>query len=315
MKGALKKITIVRGAEVHNPLWEGGTNDMGKLREIKGNCKPKVYVDWELKVDQILGYFDLHGRMVVRLVTLELGDYDLVWWTQMLEDIRVDIRDPCKDWVALKKMMRDRFVLPSYTRDLYNELQRLYQGSRSMEEYHKEMEIGLMRAQIRESEEGRMTQFLHGLNREIEDVVELQHYSTLGELVHQTIKVEMKIRRRSAFRKTYVGSSGWKGKEKEKEKVRREKSPKKGSDPVLGQKEVASTPTTNAPRTSNIKCFKFLGKGHIALQCPIRRVIVMKDNGEVESESSRGEDTSITEAESLSDDSHYKGDLLVVRRL
>ncbi|RDX80522.1 hypothetical protein CR513_38916, partial [Mucuna pruriens] len=62
-----------------------------------------------------------------------------------------------------------------------------------------------------------MAQFLHTLNREIQDVVELQHYSTLGELVHQALKVGMQIRR-SVSRKTYVGSSGWKGKEKEKEK-------------------------------------------------------------------------------------------------
>ncbi|RDX91634.1 hypothetical protein CR513_26356, partial [Mucuna pruriens] len=29
---------------------------------------------------------------------------------------------------------------------------------------------------------------LHNLNREIQDVMELQHYDTLGELVHQAIK-------------------------------------------------------------------------------------------------------------------------------
>ncbi|RDY04702.1 hypothetical protein CR513_11572, partial [Mucuna pruriens] len=84
------------------------------------------------------------------------------------------------------------------------------------------MEIDLMRAQIRESEETTMVQFLHGLNRKIQDV-----------LVHQAIKVEMQIRR-SASRKTYVGTSGWNGKEIEKEKSKREKSPKKGNDLSFG---------------------------------------------------------------------------------
>ncbi|RDY04701.1 hypothetical protein CR513_11571, partial [Mucuna pruriens] len=78
---------------------------------------------------------------------------------------------------------------------------------------------------------------------------------------------------------------------------------------------MTSTPTPIASRTSNIKCFKCLGKGHIASQCPNRRVMIVKDDGEIESESSLGELSSSREVESLSDGSHYKGDLLVVRRL
>ncbi|RDX93229.1 hypothetical protein CR513_24542, partial [Mucuna pruriens] len=43
----------------------------------------------------------------------------------------------------------------------------LYQGSKSLEEYHKEIEMDLLRAQLSESEEAIMARFLHGLNREI----------------------------------------------------------------------------------------------------------------------------------------------------
>jgi hypothetical protein len=37
-------------------------------------------------------------------------------------------------------------------------------------------------------------------------------------------------------------------------------------------------------RNRDIKCFKCLGKGHIASQCPNRKVMLTRDNGEVESE-------------------------------
>ena len=40
-------------------------------------------------------------------------------------------------------------------------------------------------------------------------------------------------------------------------------------------------------RDRDIKCFKCLGKGHIASQCPNRRVMLTKDNGEVESTSDK----------------------------
>ncbi|RDX69850.1 hypothetical protein CR513_50982, partial [Mucuna pruriens] len=132
------------------------------------------------------------------------------------------------------------------------EMSKLYQGSKSVQEYHKEMEMDLMRAQIRKSKKTTLAWFLHGLNKEIQDVIELQHYRTLGE--------------RSASRNTYNGTSGWKGKDKEKERARREKSPKKESEALNGRKEVTFTPTPMTPRTSSIKCFKCLGKGHIASQ-------------------------------------------------
>ncbi|RDX90009.1 hypothetical protein CR513_28164, partial [Mucuna pruriens] len=78
---------------------------------------------------------------------------------------------------------------------------------------------------------------------------------------------------------------------------------------------VASSSIPNAPKTSNIKYFRCLGKGHIASQCPNRRVKVKKDNREVEGESSHTEHTSSNKVESLSDDSYYEGDLMVIRRM
>ncbi|RDY13634.1 hypothetical protein CR513_01391, partial [Mucuna pruriens] len=51
--------------------------------------------------------------------------------------------------------------------DLHVKLQRLHHGPYSVEEYHKEMEMDLLRAQIKESEEASMVRFLHGLKREI----------------------------------------------------------------------------------------------------------------------------------------------------
>jgi len=41
-----------------------------------------------------------------------------------------------------------------------------------------------------ESEEAKITRFASGLRRDIQDVVELQEYSSLGSLVHLAMKVE-----------------------------------------------------------------------------------------------------------------------------
>lgn len=73
---------------------------------------------------------------------------------------------------------------------MHNRLQRLYQGGKNVDEYHKKLEICLMRAKMSDSQEATMTIFLHGLNRDIQDIVELQSYTNLNELVHRSIKVK-----------------------------------------------------------------------------------------------------------------------------
>ncbi|WOK94284.1 hypothetical protein Cni_G02986 [Canna indica] len=79
--------------------------------------------------------------------------------------------------------MRKHFVPSYYYRDQHQKLQRLYQGTKSVEDYHKEMEMTMIKANIVEDRETTMARFFYGLNREIADVVELQHYVELEDMV------------------------------------------------------------------------------------------------------------------------------------
>jgi hypothetical protein len=64
------------------------------------------------------------------------------------------------------------------------------QGSKNVEEYQKELEVAMIRVNVNEDEEVTMSRFLNGLNRDIANVVELQSYVELEELVHLAIKVK-----------------------------------------------------------------------------------------------------------------------------
>jgi len=85
-----------------------------------------------------------------------------------------------------------------YYRDLYMKLQGLNQGSRSVDEYFKEMEIAKIRANVIEDLEATMARFLNGLNRDIVNVVELQHRVELEDMVDMAMKVERQIKRRGS---------------------------------------------------------------------------------------------------------------------
>ena len=73
-------------------------------------------------------------------------------------------------------------------------------GNKSVEEYHKELELAMIRANVNEDEKVTMSRFFNSLNRDKANVVELQSYVNLEELVHLAIKVEGQLKRKDNTR-------------------------------------------------------------------------------------------------------------------
>ena len=94
-------------------------------------------------------------------------------------------------------------------------LQRFQQGTLSVDAYFNELEMLLLKVNMKESEEALIARFVSGLRRDIQDVVELQEYSSLGSLVHLAMKVESQIAKKNVFKNSpndaYYNNS-WKNK-------------------------------------------------------------------------------------------------------
>jgi hypothetical protein len=69
----------------------------------------------------------------------------------------IDIRE------KMKTIMRKRFFPNHYYMEVYNILQFLSQGSKSVYEYFKQMKIVIIRANISKDREATMDRFLNGL--------------------------------------------------------------------------------------------------------------------------------------------------------
>ncbi|XP_061337074.1 uncharacterized protein LOC133284106, partial [Gastrolobium bilobum] len=246
----------------------------------------------------------------MKVAAMEFSDYALIWWYQLQKE-RVRYEEPLVDsWVEMKRLMRRRFVPSHYHRDLHNKLQRLTQGNKSVDEYYKEMEVSLIRANVSEEREATMARFLHGLNSDIRDVVELQNYVELEDLVHQASKVEQQLKRNGVMRKnsSNFNSSSWKDINKE--------GGTSSSNPTAAPQrtQIKSNETPKKTRSSEIKCVKCLGRGHIASECPTKKTMLLKEDGEITSESS-------LDSASHDDEDEYDeeiipgGDLFMVRRM
>jgi len=128
--------------------------------------------------------------------------------------------------------------------------------------------VALIRANINEEHEATMARFLHGLNSDIRDVVELQNYVELEELVHQAIKVEQQLKRKGTMKR---GSSNFyqTGLQDKSKKDGATSSNTSATTPQRTQNKFNEAPKKT--RTSDIKCFKCSGRGHIASECPTKR--------------------------------------------
>ena len=107
----------------------------------------------------------------VKLAVIRFSNYATVWWDQLVFNMRRNRELAVETWEEMKRVMRKRFVSTHYYRELYNKLQNLRQGNRSVKEYYKEMEVAMARANIEENREATMARFLVGLNQEIQNVV------------------------------------------------------------------------------------------------------------------------------------------------
>jgi hypothetical protein len=141
---------------------------------FSGDRGPEDYLEWEMRMDQIFATHYYTEEKRLQLATVEFTGYVLIWWNQILR-----MRTRPTSWSGMKDLMRHRFVPEHYKRDMYNKLQQLTQGTKSVDEYYKEMELLMIRTGTREDIEDTMSRFLNGLNFEMRDCVEMVYYNDI----------------------------------------------------------------------------------------------------------------------------------------
>ena len=96
---------------------------------------------------------------MVKLAVIEFTDYAIIWCYQLVMNGRRNNERLIETWEEMKVTIRRRFVRSHYYRDLYQNLQCLTQGYRSVDDYHKEKEIAMIRANVEEDREATMARF------------------------------------------------------------------------------------------------------------------------------------------------------------
>ncbi|KAM7469534.1 hypothetical protein LguiA_007717 [Lonicera macranthoides] len=286
-----------------------------KIPSLQGKNDPEAYLEWEKKVELVFDCHNYSEMKKVKLAAIEFSDYAIVWWDQLMLNRRRNRERPIATWEEMKIVMRKRFIPSHYYRELYQKLQGLTQGNRGVEDYYKEMEIAMIRANVEEDREATMARFLGGLNCEIANAVELQPYVEMEDMVHMAIKIERQLKRRGSARPSQSpNTSSWKPNPWKKEERPTMSKPKAKQKQEMGSNRNQGKIDSSTSRNRDIKCFKCQGRGHIANQCPNKRVMVIRDNGDIETEDEDDND-SMPPLEDVDEEEYaVQGELLVARR-
>ncbi|KAK1653346.1 hypothetical protein QYE76_071151 [Lolium multiflorum] len=256
------------------------------MPKFKGEEDAETYLSWALKVDKIFRIHNYSGAKKVAMASLEFEDYANTWWEQVLTLREEKGEPPIDTWEEMKEEMHARFVPTHYMTDLFNKLQKLKQGTKTVEEFFKEMELTMMRANIQESESQTIARFFNGLNYPIKRIVEFQPYSNMVELVHQASKVERQVIEDIKYSKskTYFASKLSTSTPPPSVKPVVSSTPSKQMTTQSRMKQTVSSTASSKASTgsSNVTCFKCGTQGHKSFECKNTKVMITMENGDIE---------------------------------
>ncbi|XP_057443382.1 uncharacterized protein LOC130735376 [Lotus japonicus] len=275
-----------------------------QIPPFKGKSDPEAYLEWELKIEHVFACNNYEEDQKVKLAAAHFSDYALVWWNKFAKERLRNEEPAVETWAEMKRIMRKRYVPSSHARDVKFKLQKLTQGSKSVEEYYKELEVLMLQANLEEDEEVTMIRFINGLSNDVRDIVELQEYVDMEELLHKATKVEQQLKRKGLARKSSTNSnSSWRDRMKNE-------GPSTLSKPATKPQASASSKPLEQPskKSKEVKCFKCQGMGHYAYECASKKTMILKDDGDYTSES-EGEQSEEEEEAAMN------GELLMIRRM
>ena len=123
------------------PIWTRRFNDcapyvdnnMSSIKMKIPSFNVDAYLEWERKVGMVFSYQIYSEDKKVKLVALEFSDYALIWWDELVKSRRRNGELPIATWEEMKRVMRKKYVPSYYHQDLHHQLQRLTQGSKTVD--------------------------------------------------------------------------------------------------------------------------------------------------------------------------------------
>nr|ABF96581.1 retrotransposon protein, putative, Ty3-gypsy subclass [Oryza sativa Japonica Group] len=276
-----------------------GTNrtGMGGTRHQQGNNN-RVPDDpyAKMTVEQKFNAHLVPEQHRVRQVSSEFKDFTIMWWAGLSDEGVLPTT-----WEELKVAMRDRFVPPSYHRDLRKKLMRLEQGDKSVQDYYGELQKGVRRCGIVEGVEDAICRFYSGLREEIQNIVDCKEFNSVNQLFQFAILAEKELQGREQQGKNKASmytlcttpsvglpkAVSFRALSQPVSKrpaafgasATPKPSPPRPAESGKSSSQVPAKSASSVASTGRIQCHRCQGFGHVQKDCPSQRAYVVTEDG------------------------------------
>jgi hypothetical protein len=188
--------------------------------------------------------------------------------------------------------MHQRFVPPSYQRDLCKKLQCLDQGVMSVQDYYAELQKSMIRGGVHEETEDKIYRFYGVLWTKIQDIFDYKEYNIVNHLFQLAMLAEKELqgwqltRLKSSFTPRHTSMTPSTSRAPATAHFSTtpstSRAPSTSTTPPPAPCAVAnlsSLSTTSTGRTSDIKCHRCHGVGHFQRDCPSKKYYIAIDDG------------------------------------
>lgn len=127
---------------------------------------------------------------MVALVATRFKGHAAAWWRQLKTTRRRQGKSKIDSWEKLRKQLHKAFVPPNHTSLVYQQLQNLKLGNRSITEYTIEFYQLIARNDLAETDEQLVSQYIGGLHQQFQDTLNLCDLFTIAEAKQKALQLE-----------------------------------------------------------------------------------------------------------------------------
>ncbi|KAJ0885239.1 putative nucleotidyltransferase, Ribonuclease H [Helianthus annuus] len=177
-----------------NRRWDSGIRV--DIPEFDGSSlNPEGFIDWLATVEEVFEYKEVPENKRVALIATRLRGRASAWWQQLKLTRNRLGKSRIVTWTKMKKCLRSNFLPHNFQRLMYQRLQNLKQGAKSVDDYTTEFYQLIARNDIQEPEEQLVSRYIGGLRVQIMEAVNLFDPLTIPEAHQRALAFEKQNRR------------------------------------------------------------------------------------------------------------------------
>ncbi|XP_076907423.1 uncharacterized protein LOC143563859 [Bidens hawaiensis] len=142
-----------------NRRWDAGIQT--DIPEFDGtSLDPEGFIDWLVIVEEMFEFREVPENKWISLIATRLCGRASAWWQQLKMTRNRLGKSRIVTWAKMRKCLRETFLPHNFQRLMYQRLQNLKQGSRSVDEYTTEFYHLISRNDIQETDEQLVARYI-----------------------------------------------------------------------------------------------------------------------------------------------------------